>query len=151
WQPLLYSGNASGLTGDLVFCGYGVESKEHGYDDYEGVDLKGKIAVVFTRGPKSDKGGSFGVEHLTLVEDLRFKVSLAKNHGAAGVCIVRAEGDGWLELGYGDPGVPVVQLRRDPFLELFKSGGSDLEALRGEIDAKLAPHSKAMTRGAGKD
>ncbi|HZV00948.1 MAG TPA: M28 family peptidase [Planctomycetota bacterium] len=147
WQPLLYS--ASGTTdGDLVFCGYGVESREHDYDDFLSVELKGKIAVIFTRGPAADKGGSFGAEHPTMLEDLRFKVSNAKHHGAAGVLFVKTEGDSWLELGYGDPGIPVAQLAREPFLAILKRSGHDLDALRKEIDEKLAPRSRPLGKTA---
>src|SRR5438445_502707 len=82
WWSFFYSGNGE-VTASLVFCGYGIEDKDCGYDDYAGVDVKGKIAVVFSRGLRSDKGGAFGAEHPTLVEDIRYKVSLARAHGAA--------------------------------------------------------------------
>lgn len=149
WQPLLYSGNGE-VQGEVVFCGYGIESKEHGYDDYLPVDVKGKVALVFTRGPRSDKGGSFGAEHPTLFEDLRFKVTLAKNHGAIAVLFMKPEGDSWLELGYGDPGVPVAQLSRGAFLDMLKAEGTDLDALRKEIDESLQPRSRALQWRAGK-
>ena len=85
-----------------------------------------------------------------MLEDLRYKVSLAKNHGAVGVLFVRTEGEGWLELGYGDPGLVVAQLSREKFLPAFKSAGSDLDMLRSEIDAKLEPHSTPILRTTGK-
>jgi Tol biopolymer transport system component len=141
WTPLLYSASEK-VTGEVVFCGYGIESKEQGYDDYLSVDVKGKVALVFTRGPRSEKGGAFGSEHPTLLEDLRLKVTLARNHGAVGVVFVRSEGDSWLELGYGDPGVPVAQLSRDQLAKSF--GDVDLEALRKTIDETLKPQSREL-------
>jgi len=40
----------------LVFLGYGLHLPEHGHDDFAGVDLKGKIAVVISGGPTSIPG-----------------------------------------------------------------------------------------------
>jgi Tol biopolymer transport system component len=119
WRPLLYSANGT-VEGDVVFCGYGIEDKDHGYDDYAGVDVKDKIALVSTRAPRSDKGGAFGATHATMLEDIRFKVSLARNHGAKAVVFFGRDrkSDAWLELGYGDPGIPVLQLSATAIGEL---------------------------------
>jgi hypothetical protein len=148
WRPLLYSANGE-AKGELVFCGYGVEEKDRGYDDYAGVDVKGKVALVFTKAPRAEKGGAFGSDHPTMLEDIRYKVSTARAHGAAAVAIVRAEGDGWLELGYGDPGIPVIQLERKAILGFVKGDpasreGIDLEAERAKIDETLKPRSCAL-------
>jgi hypothetical protein len=149
WRPLLYSANGD-ASGELVFCGYGIESKEHEYDDYLSVDLKGKIAVIFTRAPRCDRGGAFGSEHPTMLEDLRYKVSQAKYHGAVGVLFVKTEGDDWLDLGFGDPGIPVGQVSRKTFLPLWAYSekdviqGIDLDAERKLIDETLKPRSRPM-------
>ena len=41
------------VQADLVFVGYGLSVPEQGYDDFAGLDLKGKIAVVFAGSPAS--------------------------------------------------------------------------------------------------
>jgi len=41
------------VQADLVFAGYGLRVPEQGYDDFAGLDLKGKIAVVFAGSPAS--------------------------------------------------------------------------------------------------
>ena len=43
---------ASSLEAKMVFVGYGLVVPEHGWDDLAGLDLKGKIAVFVTGGPK---------------------------------------------------------------------------------------------------
>ncbi len=45
----------------LVFVGYGVDAPERGWDDYKGVDLKGKIAVVLVNDPdfETEQPGAF--------------------------------------------------------------------------------------------
>src|SRR5215204_2862041 len=50
WLPLGLSG--SGLVeGEAVFAGYGITAREYGYDDYAGVDVKGKIVIVLRYEP----------------------------------------------------------------------------------------------------
>src|SRR5262245_1179860 len=41
WTPLGLSTNGA-AEAPLVFAGYGISAKEHGYDDYQGIDVKGK-------------------------------------------------------------------------------------------------------------
>ncbi len=41
------------LNGPMMFAGYGVVAPELGYDDYEGLDVKGKVVVVLTGAPPS--------------------------------------------------------------------------------------------------
>lgn len=45
------------VSGGLVFVGHGIDSKEPRYDDFAGVDVKGKLVVVLLRGPRAAKIG----------------------------------------------------------------------------------------------
>ncbi|MBO9526090.1 MAG: peptidase M20, partial [Sphingobium yanoikuyae] len=50
----------------LVFVGYGVKAPERGWDDFKGVDLKGKIMVVLVNDPDFEGGeGDFGGKLMT--------------------------------------------------------------------------------------
>jgi hypothetical protein len=50
WRP--FSLSTSGrVEGDVVFAGYGIRAKDLGYDDYAGLDVSGKIVVVFRHLP----------------------------------------------------------------------------------------------------
>ncbi len=46
-------GGSVRIRGPLVFVGYGMTDKAMGYDDYEGLDVRGKIAVVLLGSPKA--------------------------------------------------------------------------------------------------
>ncbi len=50
---LLATPNAATLEAPAVFVGYGLKIPEANYDDFAGMDLKGKIAVYVTGGPSS--------------------------------------------------------------------------------------------------
>ena len=50
WLPLSASADGE-AEGEIVFAGYGIRAPELKYDDYEGLDAKGKIVVVFRNAP----------------------------------------------------------------------------------------------------
>lgn len=68
------------LNAPLVFVGFGIVAPEHGRDDYKGVDVRGKIAVVLTGAPKS-----FQTEERAYYADVRDKRAAALAHGAVGI------------------------------------------------------------------
>ncbi|MFP5264661.1 MAG: M28 family peptidase [Blastocatellia bacterium] len=68
------------VTGRLVFVGYGVSSPKNNYDDYAGLDVKGKIVVLVQATPASLANAQLGDEE----KDLR----AAASHGAAGAIII---------------------------------------------------------------
>ena len=43
-----------------MFVGHGITAPEFGWDDYEGIDVKGKVVVLFTNEPPSDDPKFFG-------------------------------------------------------------------------------------------
>lgn len=148
WQALLYSKSAVTGRVPVAFCGYGITAKKKNYDDFAGVDVKGKIAIILTRGPQSKFGGSFGGDRPTLYDDLRFKVANARNAGAAGVLLLRSKGSGWLRLGGGNPQIPVGQLSVKAGRSLLKAMGFPLDKTLAAIDKDLKPRSKVLD-GAG--
>lgn len=80
----------SGLAeGPVVFAGYGITAPEYGYDDYEGVDVSGKIVLVMRGEPQKDDSASVfkGVEN-TRHYDLSEKVENAARHGASALLVV---------------------------------------------------------------
>ncbi|NNM76762.1 M28 family peptidase [Sphingomonas sp. ID1715] len=72
---------ATDLTAPLVFVGYGIADKSLGLDDYRGVDVRGKIAVMLRGYPKG-LGSEVGA-HLNSV-----KAEAAQARGAVGVIAV---------------------------------------------------------------
>lgn len=77
------------LTLDVVFAGYGITAPEFGYDDYAGLDVKGKAVLVFDHEPQeNDAASAFHGTGLTLHAGVWSKTWNAQQHGAAAVLVV---------------------------------------------------------------
>ena len=77
------------LSGPVVFVGYGITAPEYNYDDYAGIDVKGKIALMMRHEPQEfDEKSVFAGKSYTRHTQFASKVSNAKNHGAVGVILV---------------------------------------------------------------
>jgi len=76
------------LDTPLVFAGYGIEL-EKAYDDYAGLDVKGKVVVILRRTPQQEaKDGPFSGHGAAQYGALRGKVSNAFRKGAKGIILV---------------------------------------------------------------
>jgi Zn-dependent M28 family amino/carboxypeptidase len=141
----------------LVFVGYGVAAPERKWDDFKGVDLKGKIAVFLIGDPDLEAApgepvaGKFGGSAATYYARWTYKYEEAVRRGAIGALIVHESlgaGYGWTTVkasngeGYdivrADPGANgkwdklLMQgwIQRDVAVDLFKRSGLDFEALK---------------------
>ena len=83
---------------ELVFVGYGVQAPEFNWDDFKGVDVKGKTIVVLINDPavpgpggKLDPG-TFGGDAMTYYGRWTYKFEKGAEKGAAGVLIVHETG-----------------------------------------------------------
>ena len=74
----------------LVFVGYGINAPELGWNDYEGVDMHGKIAVILINDPDFETGDDrgFGGRAMTYYGRWTYKFEEAGRQGAAGAIIV---------------------------------------------------------------
>lgn len=83
-------GGSGTVNAPIVFCGYGIDASDIHYNDFEGVDVKGKIVLVMRRNPlQNDPHGPFAVGHgISRHAALTTKLSQAFTHGAAAVLIV---------------------------------------------------------------
>ncbi|HZZ33152.1 MAG TPA: M28 family metallopeptidase [Phenylobacterium sp.] len=135
----------------LVFVGYGVSAPERKWDDFKGVDLKGKIAVVlindpdFEAAPTDPVAGKFGGKAATYYGRWIYKFEEAARRGALGCLIVHetagaaypwstvvaSNGDSY-DVVRPDPAKvhPLMQgwIQRDLAVDLFKQAGLDFEA-----------------------
>src|SRR2546427_1349278 len=86
-MPLGFSTNGGIENARTVFVGYGIVASELKYNDYEGVDLTGRIAVALSGTPDGDNPhGQFA-----RFEDVRFKAVAARDHGAKALVVVARE------------------------------------------------------------
>src|SRR5262249_25753123 len=77
------------LSAEVVFAGFGITAPELGYDDYAGLDAKGKMVLVFDHEPQEDDPRSiFNGTGNTRYATTRVKVLNAQAHGALGVLLV---------------------------------------------------------------
>ena len=75
----------------LVFVGYGINAPELGWNDYAGIDMKGKIAVILVNDPDydaKDESGLFRGKRMTYYGRWTYKFEEAGRQGAAGALIV---------------------------------------------------------------
>ena len=75
------------LDAPLVFAGYGITAPEYDWDDYAGVDVRGKVVVVFVGDPPVDDG-RFGGEAMTYYGRWSYKFERALQAGAEGCLVI---------------------------------------------------------------
>jgi aminopeptidase YwaD len=90
--PLDFSDDGA-ASGELVFAGYGITAPDLSYDDYAGLDVKGKIVVVAQDFPRErDERSPFRDPRNLRYAEWRYKATNAREHGAAALVGVR---DAW--------------------------------------------------------
>lgn len=138
----------------LVFAGYGITTsageKTRGleYDDYAGIDVKGKVVILMRFTPVGKDGrNAFGGRrspHAPFVA----KLNNAKKHGAVGAIIVTPSGQKD-EDPYGiahraaprQPTLPALIARRSAIDLVLRASGTSIERLVAAISENLEPHS----------
>jgi hypothetical protein len=86
--PYEITGNKA-TEGDLIFCGYGIEAPEYGYNDYRNADVNGRVVLLLRHEPgERDTASPFDGIKLSDYSDIEYKVKTAVEKGAVGVIIV---------------------------------------------------------------
>jgi aminopeptidase YwaD len=152
--PFNFSSRAK-VAGSVVFVGYGITAREYNYDDYAGVDVKDKLALILRHEPQEfDEKSVFAGKVYTEHSQFFSKVVNAKNHGARGVILIndranhRGEAD-QLEAfgktaGPADGGIPFVQIKAETAERWISGSGKNLDEISAEIDKDLKPRSFAL-------
>jgi Zn-dependent M28 family amino/carboxypeptidase len=76
------------IDAPIVFAGYGIEAPEYGWDDFKGVDVKGKVVLVIVNQPPSKDPKFFHAETMTYYGRWTYKFEEAARKGAVGVMII---------------------------------------------------------------
>ena len=137
------------FTAPVVFAGYGVSTPEKGYDDYAGLDVRGKVVLVLKEPPP------FRMDSLGWGSGLlpRPRARVAAAHGALGMLLVSRplqpepqkpigsmlEGDGPEDVRF-----PMLQVSDSVAQVMLKPAGLDLAVLEAEIDSTRSPRSRAL-------
>ena len=137
----------------IVFVGYGVSAPERGWDDFKGVDLKGKVALFLVNDPDFEAAagdpvaGKFGGATMTYYGRWTYKFDEAARRGAIAALIVHdtaGAGYGWnvvesaagenfnIVLGPGAQQPVLLQgwIQQAAAADLLKRAGLDLQALK---------------------
>ena len=75
-------------SGDLVFVGYGIVAPEQEWNDYAGVDVRGKIVVALVNDPGLRDSTIFRGPILTYYGRWTYKLEEAERQGAAGILLI---------------------------------------------------------------
>src|SRR3954452_1847577 len=85
WTPLGFS-SAGAFAGPIAFVGYGIDAAPIGYKDFDGVDLKGKVALMLRYEPQEkDDASKFDGRKPSRWSAMRYKVLQARERGAVAV------------------------------------------------------------------
>ncbi len=147
--PLSFSASGT-FEGSVVFAGYGITAKEYNYDDYAGIDAKGKFVVVLAHEPQEfDEKSVFAGKAYTYHSEAYSKASNARAHGAKGVILVADRANHLADPetlekfgrtdGPAEAPIPMVQVLEESAAKLL--GGRNLRDLGKKIDAGLQPQS----------
>jgi len=160
WMPLGYSPNGYIPPSPLVFAGYGITSGELKHNDYNGLEVKDKVVLIFDGTPGAGNPHSqFGMFNLHI------KANIAKEKGARALIVIATDSDfkndNLARLSYdrtlGETAIPAVGLMRSHAAELF--GAKDQKEFAEiekwittkkdappNVQSKLAEPSKAVTQ-----
>jgi Zn-dependent M28 family amino/carboxypeptidase len=138
--------NSEWKDADVVFVGYGIDAPEQKWDDYKGVDLKGKVVLVMNNDPSSDPNLFAGPTRLYYGR-WSYKFEEAARRGAVGAIVIhttRSAGypfqviqnghgreDFWLPFKPADATMAVRSwCSEEAARKMAALGGHDLDALR---------------------
>ncbi len=81
----------SDVDAEIVYVGYGIEAPEYNWDDYKGVDVRGKVLLMLVNEPPSDDPKFFKGKALTYYGRWTYKYEEAARKGAVGVILIHRE------------------------------------------------------------
>ena len=151
WTPLGFSSSGP-VRGEIVFVGYGIEAAPLNYRELDGVDLKGKVALMLRYEPQEkDDKSVFDGRKPSRWSAMRYKVLQARERGATAVIFTTGplqdeEKDKVPALKNDGPespaGIPVLQVKTSVAQKWLSAAGIDLLQFQKDVDADLKPRSK---------
>jgi hypothetical protein len=113
------------FEGEAIFVGHGITAPEWKWDDFKGVDVKGKVLVLFTNEPASNDATFFEGRALTYYGRWTYKYEEAVRRGAVGAILIHTTPTA----GYGWEVVRNSWGREVPFVKLAGPEGTPQPAL----------------------
>ena len=152
------------VESDLVFVGYGISAADElNYDEYDGIDVKGKVVVMIRREPQQKMADSvFEGEETSRWAYIQTKARAARAAGVKAILMVNdgvsadEDGDELMdadEFGQDNGSVPFMQIKRSGLDKVLgitpisTASGKELKSIaevEAQIDAELEPLSQTM-------
>ena len=141
--PLSFSANAT-ASGHVVFVGYSIVMPDK-WDDYSGIDVKGKWVLSLTSDPEPDNPKSDFIAH----SSDRQKALNARDRGAIGLLLVKGTRQdkedklmpAYYDKNASDAGIPVINITRKLADHLISGRGFTIEDIEKELQVSLQPFS----------
>ncbi|MGA9769667.1 MAG: M28 family peptidase [Blastocatellia bacterium] len=138
FMPLGFSSSET-AAGEIVFAGYGISAPALQYDNYAGIDAKGRIVMIIRGSPDGDNPHGRFAEYTQPGLEIQNKTLKAREKGARGVIFVSEEkifqhdrlARLHHDLNFLDAGIPTVVINREvanAILNLRKTTSSETSA-----------------------
>jgi hypothetical protein len=155
--PFPFSDNAS-AEASIVFAGYGITAPDLEYDDYEGIDVEGKIVLVLRHEPQQkDPESVFNGTANTRHAFFKAKAKNAAAHGAVGMILFTGPGSRQhrsdelfppnVMQTIGGAGLVAVHVKKEVGEALLEQSDIDPDEWIDAVDEDLEPRSKALAPG----
>ncbi len=155
------------IEGEVVFLGYGINDEANNYNDFENIDIEGKVVLIMNRAPMNKEGTQMQFDHQKWsgMQNMQFKLPALFQQGAKAVLMVFDPKSGFHSIEDQYPGAVkflgksrtlkteeesnemqgmsshFILIHRSVADQLLEGSGKSLEALQKEIDKNLEPHS----------
>ncbi|MDF1576005.1 MAG: M20/M25/M40 family metallo-hydrolase [Bacteroidales bacterium] len=157
------------IEGELVFAGYGINSEEHGYNDFANIDIQDKVVLIMNRAPMNEEGTESQFDHgkWTGMQNFQYKMPYIFSRQPRAVLIVMDPKSGMESIEDVNPAVArylsksrvlytedveqegtssvnrpgMVMIHRRVADQLLAKAGKNLGDLQMEIDQNFSPQS----------
>jgi len=135
------------VAGNIVFAGYGITAPEFNYDDYKGIDVKGKIVLVMKHEPReNDSCEIFQGKRDTHYSSLESKLKNAMSRGAVAIMVVtdplnhvtlNPQGYSWPSLSKFKNSIipPITLYSQETSIPFIQVGENVINLLFGNVDS----------------
>ena len=151
-MPVSSSGS---YDGPIVFAGYGMTSESQKWDDYAGIDVKGKAVLVFRHDPEETNPAGRFAKDPTAPSTYIAKVRNARVHGAKAILFITdpnnhpgepdTVGKATSDLEFRDLSILAMHVTRDSVMSLFTRSGRNMAEVQRAIDQDQKPQSFEFT------
>jgi hypothetical protein len=156
------------IEGEVVFAGYGINSEEPAYNDFEGIDIQDKLVMIMNRAPMNEEGteAQFDNAKWTDMQNFQYKMQYIMSQQPKAVMLVMDPKSGMQSIEDINPAVAkylsksrglkqdeeesgnslfnmpsFIMIHRNVAEQLLAPTGKNLKDLQLEIDRNLVPQS----------